>query len=262
MSNLLAAIWGELLKARRSKMPLFTLLGNSLVPLAGGFFMIILRDPELARRSGLISAKAQITMGTADWQSYLGLLAMATATGGIVLFGMVGIWVFGREFSDHTVTDMLALPTPRSSIVLAKFIVVALWSLALTVSIFLIGLGVGAAVQLEAVPDQVFVAAALNIGVTALLTIALTTPFVFVAGAGRGYLPPMGVVLLALIAAQIVATAGWGEFFPWSVPALSSGAAGPEYQNLGAISFVLVAVTSLAGLVATFVWWEYADQTA
>ena len=67
MNNLAQAIWVEFLKARRSKMPLFTALGFAMVPLGGGFFMIVLKDPEMARRVGLISAKAQLTMGAADW---------------------------------------------------------------------------------------------------------------------------------------------------------------------------------------------------
>jgi ABC-2 type transport system permease protein len=43
--------------------------------------------------------------------------------------------VFGREYSDRTLKDLLALPTLRSAIVLAKFVVVASWSAALTVVI-------------------------------------------------------------------------------------------------------------------------------
>jgi len=54
MNNLLQAIWVEFLKARRSKMPLFTALGFAMVPLGGGFFMIVLKDPDMARRVGLI----------------------------------------------------------------------------------------------------------------------------------------------------------------------------------------------------------------
>jgi len=47
MNNIAQAVWVEMLKARRSRMPLLTALGFSLVPLAGGFFMIVLKDPEL-----------------------------------------------------------------------------------------------------------------------------------------------------------------------------------------------------------------------
>src|SRR6266542_6113656 len=123
-----AALWAEVLKARRSKVPWLTALGFSLAPLVGGLFMIILKDPERARSMGLISTKAQLTVGVADWPTYFGLLAQATAVGGGVLFSLVTTWVFGREFSDHTAKELLALPTPRAAIVAAKFVVVMTWA--------------------------------------------------------------------------------------------------------------------------------------
>lgn len=113
MNNLLQAIWVEFLKIRSSPMPLLTLLGFSLAPLVGGFFMIILKDPELARRVGVVSDKAQMLSGAADWTTYLGLVAQASALGGIILYSFIASWVFGREYSDHTLKDLLALPTPR-----------------------------------------------------------------------------------------------------------------------------------------------------
>ena len=261
MSNIRQAIWVELLKARRSRMPLLTALGFSLAPLAGGFFMIVLKDPDVARRMGLISAKVQLLAGSADWSTYLGLLAQATAVGGILLFGLIGSWVFGQEYSDHTLKDLLALPTSRSTIVLAKFIIIFLWSAGLTIFIYLLGLGVGALVRLPAAPVEIFWYGTLTLAITAGLTIALVSPIAFVASAGRGYLPPMGAAILALILAQVVAATGWGEFFPWSIPALRTGTAGPEYANLGTISYVIVIFTSFAGMIGTFAWWELADQT-
>ena len=261
MSNIGQAIWVELLKARRSKMPMLTLLGFSLAPFSGGFFMIVMKDPDLARRLGLISAKAQIMAGSADWPTYLGLLSQAIAVGGILLFGLIGSWVFGREYSDHTLKDLLALPTPRSTIVFAKFMVIVIWSAGLTLSIYLIGLGVGAAVVLPPASAEIFWQGTLTMAIITLFTISLVTPIAFFASAGRGYLPPMGVVILALILAQVVAAAGWGEYFPWSVPALRAGMVGPEYADLGMMSYTIVILTSLAGLIGTFFWWELADQT-
>ncbi len=163
---------------------MLTALGFALLPLVGGFFMIVLKDPELARRVGLISAKARIVAGAADWPTYLGFLALAIAGGGIMLFGLIATWVFGREYSDRTVKDLLALPTSRSTIVLAKFIVVAAWSAALTVMICLIGLGVGAAVGLPQASAPVILNDGLLIAQAACLTIALLTPVAFFASRG------------------------------------------------------------------------------
>lgn len=255
MSNLAQAVWVETLKARRSRMPLLTALGFSLVPLGGGFFMIVLKDPELARRVGLISAKATLTMGAADWPNYLRFLTMAVGAGGIILFGLITSWVFGREYSDRTVKDLLALPTSRSATVLAKFVVVACWSAALTALSCLVGLGVGAAVGLAQASMPVILQGGVTVAIAACLTIALVTPIAFFASAGHGYLPPMGFVFLVLLLAQVIAAAGWGEYFPWSIPGLYS-----QGGNLGAVSCVIVILTGVVGIAGTVIWWELADQ--
>ncbi len=260
MSNISEAIWVELLKAHRSKMPLLTVLAFSLAPFAGGFFMIVMKDPNLARRLGIISAKAQIMAGTADWPTYLGLLTQAIAVGGIILFSFISSWVFGREYSDQTIKDLLALPTPRFVIVLAKFIVVTLWSAGLTGVIYLIGLGVGTAMTLPSTSAEILWQNTTTLAMTAGLTMALAPPIAFFASAGRGYLPPMGAAIVAVILAQIIAATGWGEYFPWSIPALYAGVAGPEYAQLGIVSYVIVIFTGLIGMFGTFVWWEWADQ--
>jgi len=257
MNNIAQAIWVEMLKARRSRMPLLTALGFLLFPLALGFFMIVLKDPELARRYWLISAKAQITTGgVADWPTYLRLLALASAMGGFMLFGFIGSWVFGREYSDRTVKDLLALPTSRSAIVLSKFVVVASWSTALTAMNCLVGLGVGAAVGLPQASMQVILQGGVTVAIATCLTIALVTPIAFFASAGHGYLPPMGVAMLVMFLVQVIAQAGWGEYFPWSIPALYA-----QGGNLGTVSYVIVILTSLAGITGTLLWWELADQT-
>ncbi len=256
MNNLGQAIWVEFLKARRSKMPLFTALGFAMVPFGGGFFMIVLKDPEMARRVGLISAKAQLTMGAADWPSYLRFLTLGVGVGGIILFGIITSWVFGREYSDRTVKDLLALPTSRSAIVLSKCIVVAIWSAAVTVITCLITFCIGTALGLPPVPPHIFWQSGINISVAACLTIALTTPIAFFASAWHGYLPPIGIMIFAMVLAQFTNAAGWGEYFPWSIPALYV-----EGNGLSMASFVIVLLTSIAGLVSTFIWWEWADQT-
>ncbi len=261
MSGVGRALWGELLKARRSRAPLLTGLAFALAPLAGGFFMIILKDPDLARRSGLISDKAQLTAGAADWPTYLNLLAQATAVGGLLLFSLILTWVFGREWVDGTLKDLLALPTPRAAIVLAKFALVVLWAIGLTLLIYVIGLAVGLAVGLPAAPDGAILQGSLALAVTATLTLLVVAPIAFFASAGRGYLAPMGVAILALIAAQLIAAAGWGEFFPWAIPALVARTAGPATAPPGPPSYLIVAATAALGVAATLVWWNLADQT-
>jgi ABC-2 type transport system permease protein len=252
----------ELLKARRSKVPTLTALGFSLLPVMDGIFMFILKDPGRARAMGLIGAKAQLTAGVADWPTYLGVMAQAVAVGGGALFALVTAWVFGREFADRTAKLTLALPTPRASVVTAKFVVVAAWSLLLSAWVLGLALAIGWLVDIPGWSGEVVLAGAANVAAAAGLTIALLTLTAFLACAGGGYLAPLGFAILMVFLAQILAAMGWGAWFPWSVPPLFAGLAGPRGELLGLQSYALVAATSVAGLLATFAWWTFADQTS
>jgi ABC-2 type transport system permease protein len=260
MNNFSAALFAEALKMRRSKVPLFTALGFSILPLVGGFFMIILKDPQAARSMGLISAKAQLA-GTAEWSSLFSLLAQATAVGGAIVFSIFTLWVFGREFSDHTVKELLALPTSREAIVGAKFIVIAIWCLLLTLLGYGLGLIVGKLVVIPGWSVELLRSATTAILGSGLLAILLLPFVAFVASIGRGYMPSFGWIVFTVILAQIAAITGWGDWFPWSIPALFSGAVGPRAEYLGLHSYVIIVIAGLAGIAATFYWWRNADQT-
>ncbi len=261
MDSFSSALYAETLKMRRSRVPLVSAIGFSMAPLAGGLFMVILKDPEAARAMGLISAKAQLLVGVADWPAFFGFLAQAVAAGGMVLFSIITIWVFGREFSDHTVKELLALPTSREAIVAAKFTVVVIWSLAVTLLIFGIGLVVGNLLALPNWSAELLRTSFTNILGTAALTIPLMSFVALLASSGRGYLPPFGWTIFTLFMANLSAILGWGDWFPWAIPALFGGVAGPRAEQIGPHSYVVLILVSLIGLAATFWWWRNADQT-
>jgi len=257
MNNLTDMIWIELRKAIRSRMPVWTALASLFMPLGMAFLIFLARNPELSRKLGLVSAKANlIAYSATDWPTYLGLFGQITAVGGFFFFVMAISWVFGREFADCTLKDMLAVPVQRSSILLAKFVVVAIWSAAMTLVILTLGLGMGAIIQLPGGSLSVVLRGSAVAAMAACLCIAVVLPFALFASAGRGYLLPLGVAVLALITANLVVVVGWGEYFPWAVPMLY--AQGKSYT--GPISYSIVFLTGLAGMIGTYLWWKFADQ--
>lgn len=262
MNALVAAFWAEALKALRSKMTLMTVAGFMLLPLAGGFFMLILKNPEQARAMGVISTKAQLTVGVADWPAFFGMLAQGIGIGGAVLFTLITAWVFGREFSDHTVKELVALPTPRWVIVGAKFGLTALWTLALSLLVFGVGLGVGAAVDIPGWSAALQQASFVTVMTTVVLNLMLMPFVALFASWGRGYLPPIGWTILALVLANIASVLGYGDWFPWAVPmVVVTGMVRTNVEAVGLHSYVVVLAACLAGLAATFAWWQRADQT-
>ena len=261
VNGFLSSLWAETLKARRSKVPLLASIGFTLAPLMDGLFMFIMKDPERAREMGLLSVKAQLAMSTADWTTFFSVLTQAIAVGGVIVFSIVTAWVFGREFSDHTAKDLMALPTSREVIVTAKLMIISAWVFATTIWIYLIGLIVGSLIDIPGWTRQLAWQSFSDVLVTAAMTLLLMAPVAFIASMGRGYLPPLGWAVLTIFFSQIIAATGWGDWFPWSVPALYSGVVGPRSEQLGLHSYILVVLASLIGLFLTFWWWRTADQT-
>jgi ABC-2 type transport system permease protein len=261
MNGFLSALWAETLKARRSKVSLLTLIAVSMLPLADGLFAIILKNPERAREMGLLGAKAELAMGTADWPTFFYVLVIGAAAGGALLIAFIAAWVFGREFSDHTAKELLALPTPRATIVAAKLVLIGLWMLLLALWIFLLGLGVGLIVDIPGGSVGLAWQSFWILLLAATLNYLLMPWVALFASIGRGYLPPLGWAVLTLALAQLLTALGWADWFPWAVPALVGELAGPNGQPIALSSYVLVALTCILGVAATLAWWRSADQT-
>jgi ABC-2 type transport system permease protein len=255
------ALATEWLKARRSRVPRGVVAGFSLAPVVCGLFMIILKDPEAARRTGLLGTKAALAAGTADWPTMLSMLAQAIAIGGGILFAFLTAWVFGREFSDRTVRGLLAIPTRRRAIVVAKATVILGWGIAALAWVIGLGFAIGFLVGLPGWSADGAGAALSRMAAAGVLTLLLQTATALFAGVGRGYLAPLAWAFATIAAAQVLAVLGLGSVFPWAVPALVSGAAGPEAADVPPASYVIVLATGMIGLLATIAWWERADQT-
>lgn len=260
MNALPDMIWIEYCKVRRSKMPLMTAMGSMFVPLGIAFLIFISKNPNLARKLGLISAKAElISASVINWPSYLTTFAQMIAMAGMFLYVLIISWVFGREFVDGTLKDMLAVPVPRASILLAKFIVAAAWAGVVTILLFSVGLAVGAVIRLPQGSWNELLQGCGLTALTTLLTITVCLPFALLASTGRGYLLPLGGAILALILANVAMVAGWGEIFPWAIPGLLTTLQG-KGASLPAISYWVALLTGFAGIAATYAWWMWADQ--
>ncbi|MFN8537927.1 MAG: hypothetical protein U0232_10695 [Thermomicrobiales bacterium] len=184
--------------------------------------MVILKDLDRARRFGLISAKAQLTAGTADWATYFGLLTQATAVG--TLLGLLTIWLGANTATARRKTlacRRCARVDRRREIPGGRGLVGG----AATAELCR-GAGVGGLIGL---PGWWRTRPCRPRSGDRGLTILLVTPFAWAASAGRGYLSGIGALFLAFALAQILIVIGGGP--PSFGAALFGGAAGPDAAN-------------------------------
>lgn len=261
MKGFLAALNVEFIKAMKSKILWITIVFFVFIALMMAFLMLVAKHPEIAGNSTMLSAKASF-ISNASWPVYFGLLMQLMLILGVLGPGIVIIWIFGREYSDRVIKDILALPVSRFKIVSAKLLIGAAWSLLLLTILFVTGLLAGFAIKLDSWSVITFTETISKVTGCSLLAILLITPIAWITCASRGYLLPIGFLILLIILTQFifVGLPGYTPYFPWAIPGLFSGIAGPGNPEPGAISYIILALTSLLGYAGTAAWWRYSDQ--
>jgi len=188
------------------------------------------------------------------------MLTLLVGMGGMLLLPFIVAYLFGREYTDGTAKNLLALPVGRHWFALAKLLVAAAWWAVLVVAVvaeaFALGLLLG-------LPDfsTALAARAVRDAMTAGAVAYLLTPIVaWIALLGRGYMPPLGFALGMLVLGQLLSKTGWAVWFPWSIVPLWIGALGQPVTALPPGSFVVLSFAFLAGVAATAAQLRYADN--
>lgn len=190
----------------------------------------------------------------ADWESQFMLMEQIISVCGIFGYGFVTSWVFGREYADKTLKDLLALPISRTEIVLAKFAVVLVASSLLSILMFAASMITGVIVGLGELSLSGAVMEFFRYETASLLLILVCTPVAFFANLGRGFMLPLGVIFVFVILAQFVGVLGLAPFFPWAIPALYL-----EGEKLSMLSYAILIATSGLGIYLTQYWWNHVD---
>ncbi|XRQ16197.1 ABC transporter permease [Actinomadura welshii] len=242
-----AALQTETAKFLRSRAPWAT---------AAAFLLPVALSALFVGASGTppLNEKSQALGITPDWPGFRSSLMQIDAAGGFLLFGILVTWMFGREFSDRTVLDLLALPTSRTAIVLAKFTVITAWLILLTGLQTAAWIATGLLLGLPGAPHHELP----GLLVLLSLTAALALPVALAASAGRGYLPGIAATVALLVCGVAAAILGAAAWFPWALPAAVAGLTGAASLPLTAPA--IAAVTAAAGIAATATWWRCADH--
>jgi len=220
MMRLLSA---EFLKLRRSRMLLWSGLIVAVAAGLGLAVLPVLADPKtqatIAKSGGVFARAVAAGAYNPSWTNYLhiGVQGMS-GSWGILTFGLVTAYLFGREFKEGAAKNMLTLPIRREYVVVAKLIVLAVW-------VFCLGLlsvaltSVAAAVLGAAGFSWAAVFASIRETILAIAPLYLTLPLVaWFAVRGRGYLQPMLYSLGVMMVGNALVQTPASRYFPWNMP--------------------------------------------
>lgn len=170
-------------------------------------------NDQLAAKLGPLAAEG-------GWPAVLNVATQVTAAAGLLAFGIGLSWMFGREFTDGTITGLFGLPVNRPVLALAKLLVFLLWaamaSAMLTLAVALIGLAV-----IRQAPQPADWAGLGRLLALAAMTGALAVPAAWAATLGRGLLPAIATIVGLMAVTQIIVVVGTdGGWFAPAAPAL------------------------------------------
>lgn len=263
------ALAAEFLKLKRAKAPMWTALVVFVYTAIATVMLTGLREPSasarLAKAGGAFSKAAAAGLYEATWANFLrGIPQGIAGAWGVLVFGFVTAYLFAHEFKEGTAAAMLTAPIRREYFIVAKFVVLAVWILGLTLlsavlmagGIALVGLdGFAWAHVLGAVTD--------SLKVSALLF--LTLPFIaWLAVRGRGYLQPMLVSIALVMAGNGLISTGLARWFPWDMPVLVAGASWMPIPPMSLVpgSWAVAVGVFAAGLVMLSLRIDRADVAA
>ena len=191
----------------------------------------------------------------AGWEAYLeDLLGSITALL-VIGFSFTACWVFGREYTDKTISELLVKPVSKLYVVLSKFIVIFLWDVLLAFFMFAVVYIMGILIGLNGGTGLLLMNSFFAFMVTSLLIMVVSTISALLANVSKGYLAPIGLTFLIVIISNVVAQAGLAAYFPWTIPALFISKA-----PLGIASIAILSITGITGFAGTIAWWRFVEQ--
>lgn len=198
-----------------------------------------------------------IHMQDKTWEAYInGTFFMYSTVIGLMGFGILSSWVFGREYQDQTFKDLLSLPISRTSLVCAKFLALELCFIGITALAIGVTFVLGSCFNLADFNLSLAGSIVKRLVIATSFNISLSFLFPFIASMARGILAPVSISFGGLIIAVIFGSQPVGRYIPWAIPGIYLS--NPQLINW--VSRLSISGIVFIGVYGTILWWNYTDQ--
>lgn len=190
-----------------------------------------------------------------SWDMYYTDIFDSIASLLVVGFSFTSAWVFGREYTDKTIKDLIVKPIPKSYSVLSKFIVITIWNILIALFTFALITIAGSFIGVDGSSGSSILQFFGTFMLTSVLIMAVSSTSALIANITKGYLAPIGLIFVIIIASNAVVQLGLGPYFPWTIPVLLT-----KGVDIGFISYSILVLTAIVGFAGTVAWWRFAEH--
>ncbi|MEK4083130.1 ABC transporter permease [Psychrobacillus sp. FSL K6-1415] len=243
MVNLL---YTELLKLKRSKMFLISILGSVVAP-----FMVVVASYVHMKTE---NPAQLITFDEIFYETNLYTVLII----GVPLYGVITAYLFGREYLEDTLKNLLTIPVSRISYIMSKLVILFMWIMLLSLVSWGLTLLLGILGQFEGLSTLLIVEYLGRFITGGILVFILSTPIVLIAVVMKNYVP---TIILTIVITMINVMSGNSEhraLFPWAAAGdIANGTLQPTYP--AEISYTIIFITSIIGFISAIVYFKKVD---
>ncbi|WP_010494245.1 ABC transporter permease [Paenibacillus elgii] len=242
MVNLL---YTELIKMKRAKMFMVSLLGAVSAPIM--MFLALLN-----MKSKKPETPIEFEVAFMNTNMYVILLV------GTLLYGVITAYLFHREYAEDTMKNLLTIPVSRVSLIVSKLILLFLWIMVLTFTIWSLTLILGLIGQFEGLTMALLLQSLKQFVIGGALLFLLCTPTMLITFLFKNYVPTIIFTAMITMANVVLSESEYKALFPWSASyVIANGDFIPQYPP--AFSYAVILAASLIGLAATIIYFKKVD---
>ena len=179
----------------------------------------------------------------------------------VMIFAIIISYLFGREYNEHTLKTMLTIPVSRSKFLLSKYVMFLVWIVILTIVTSISTLIFGFIAGLDGFSLSLFAKCFAQLLYANVLLFLTFSPFVFISLFITNMVPAMvGGAALALVNLMVYGQ-NWAPFVPWVCPYLIASGEIAQYGVSITVSYAIILVTFLIGLVISHSYFIKTDVT-
>jgi ABC-2 type transport system permease protein/bacitracin transport system permease protein len=233
----------EFIKLKRSKIFMLTIIG-AIFP----SFLLFL------------SAKYGEFTETITFQTFLSQVNMYMSVIFIILlFTIIISYLFGREYNEHTLKTIITAPTSRTTFILSKYLMFLVWVLIITAVSFLSAVLFGYMAGAVGLTSHVLLNSFRELLFCNLLLFLTFSPLVFISLLITNMIPAMIGGAVLTFTNMIATSSKYGVYFPWSCPYLLASGEIAQYTSNYMISYMIILLTFILGLVLSYVYFTKTD---